>query len=160
MALRTIREDGDPVLRKKARRINEITDRIITLRDDMIETMYEADGVGLAANQVGILRRIVVIDIGDGPITMINPEIFDEEGCQRAAEGCLSLPGVSGQVERPETLKVKFTDIDGTEKSLTAEGMLARAICHEVDHLDGILFTDRAEEETLKEETLKEETDS
>ncbi|SHE27268.1 peptide deformylase [Alkalibacter saccharofermentans] len=153
MALRTIREDGDPVLRKKARRINEITDRIITLRDDMIETMYEADGVGLAANQVGILRRIVVIDIGDGPITMINPEIFDEEGCQRAAEGCLSLPGVSGQVERPETLKVKFTDIDGTEKSLTAEGMLARAICHEVDHLDGILFTDRADEETLKEDT-------
>ncbi|HAE61147.1 MAG TPA: peptide deformylase [Eubacteriaceae bacterium] len=151
MALRIIRTDDDPVLRKKARKIEEINDRIISLRDDMLETMYDADGVGLAANQIGILRRIVVIDIGEGPITLINPEIYDEEGCQKAAEGCLSLPGATGQVERPQKLKVEYKDIDGTKKSMEAEGMLARAICHEVDHLNGVLFIDRAEDEDDEE---------
>ncbi|MBF7095859.1 peptide deformylase [Alkalibacter mobilis] len=151
MALRNIRIDEDPVLRKRAREIDQITDRIKVLRDDMLETMYDAEGIGLAANQVGILRRIVVVDIGEGPITLINPVIIEEYGCQDGLEGCLSIPDVTGRVERPEKIVVEFTDIDGKNNTLVAEELLARAICHEVDHLNGVLFTDKVVEEELTE---------
>ena len=156
MALRTIRTDEDPILRKRAREIDEINDRIRILQQDMLETMYEAEGVGLAANQVGILRRIVVIDVGEGPITLINPEILDEEGCQTGLEGCLSVPDVNGKVSRPEKVQVEYTDIDGERQVLEGTGLLARAICHEVDHLNGILFTDLV----LDEEDLEFDVDA
>lgn len=144
MALREIRIDGDPILRKKSREVTEITDRIKLLLDDMVETMYHAEGVGLAAPQVGILRRIIVIDIGEGPMKIINPEIIEEDGEVTGIEGCLSVPGKSGDVARPEKIKVKYLDVDGNEKTIDAEGPLARVFCHEIDHLDGILYTDKA----------------
>lgn len=144
MAIRNIRLDSDPVLRKKSRIITEIDERIETLLDDMLETMYHAHGVGLAAPQIGVLRRAVVIDIGDGPIKMINPVISSPEGCISGDEGCLSVPNKQGVVERPEKLTVTFLDEKGEEIKLQAEGYLARAICHEIDHLDGILYTDKA----------------
>jgi peptide deformylase len=143
MAIRNIRTDDDEILRKKCRKVDEINDRVKTLVKDMIETMYSADGVGLAAPQVGILKRIAVIDVGEGPITLINPEIIERHGCEVDVEGCLSLPGKQGQVERPKKVKVKALDINGEEFTLEGEDLLARAICHELDHLDGILFTDR-----------------
>ncbi|MFZ7132045.1 MAG: peptide deformylase [Eubacteriales bacterium] len=143
MALRTIRVNEDPILRKQARRVDGVNDRIKELVQDMLDTMYEADGVGLAAPQIGVLRRVVAIDVGEGPLVMINPVIIHKEGEQIAMEGCLSLPGVNEKVLRPHCVTVKYQDIHGKEKSLTGESMLARAICHEVDHLDGILFTDK-----------------
>lgn len=152
MALRNIRVDEDPILRKKARNIDEITDRIHTLQMDMLETMYHSEGVGLAANQVGILRRIIVIDVGEGPITMINPVMIDEEGCQKGLEGCLSLPEVTGKVTRPEKVKVEYMDMEGETQVLEGEGLLAIAVCHEIDHLNGILFTDRVEEDDEEED--------
>lgn len=152
MALREIRLDNDPILRKKSKEITEITDRIKILLDDMIDTMNEAEGVGLAAPQVGILRRAVVIDIGEGPIKLINPVILETKGEVIDIEGCLSIPGRSGTVNRPEWVKVKYIDIDGKEKVLEGSGLLARAICHEVDHLDGILYTDKIIEEVEVEE--------
>lgn len=144
MALREIRLDGDPILRKKSREVTEITDRIKILLDDMVETMYEAQGVGLAAPQIGILRRIIVIDIGEGPMKIINPEITEEEGELVAIEGCLSIPGISGDVPRPGKIKVKYLDVEGNEQIIEAKGPLARVFCHEIDHLDGILYTDKA----------------
>lgn len=152
MALREIRLDNDPILRKKSKEITEITDRIKILLDDMIDTMNEAEGVGLAAPQVGILRRAVVIDIGEGPIKLINPIILESKGEVVDIEGCLSIPGRSGTVSRPEWVKIKYIDIDGKEKVLEGSGLLARAICHEVDHLDGILYTDKIIEEVEVEE--------
>ncbi len=152
MALREIRLDNDPILRKKSKEITEITDRIRILLDDMIDTMNEAEGVGLAAPQVGILRRAVVIDIGEGPIKLINPVILETKGEVIDIEGCLSIPGRSGTVNRPEWVRVKYIDIDGKEKVLEGSGLLARAICHEVDHLDGILYTDKIIEEVEVEE--------
>lgn len=152
MALREIRLDNDPILRKKSKEITEITDRIKILLDDMIDTMNEAEGVGLAAPQVGILRRAVVIDIGEGPIKLINPVILETKGEVIDIEGCLSIPGRSGTVNRPEWVRVKYIDIDGKEKVLEGSGLLARAICHEVDHLDGILYTDKIIEEVEVEE--------
>ena len=143
MALRVIKLDGDPVLRKKAKNIDEITDRIETLLEDMVETMNDANGIGLAAPQVGILRRAIVIDVGEGVMKMINPEILDEEGAVVEVEGCLSIPNISGTVERPEKVKIRYIDENGDEKSLQATDLLARAICHEVDHLNGILYTDK-----------------
>ncbi|NLM14109.1 MAG: peptide deformylase [Epulopiscium sp.] len=143
MALRQIRKDGDEILRKKSKIVKEITPSILTLLDDMAETMYAADGVGLAAPQIGILKRIVVIDVGDGIIELINPEIIEEEGEQVCAEGCLSIPGVSGEVKRPEKVKVKALNRHGEEIILEGEGLLAVAFCHEIDHLNGILFTDK-----------------
>ena len=143
MALRTLRINEDPILRKKSRRVEHINDRIKELIQDMLETMYDAQGVGLAAPQVGILRRVVVIDVGEGPVILINPVITHQEGEEIAAEGCLSLPGIHEKVLRPSSVTVKFIDLQGKEKSLTGEGYLARAICHEVDHLDGVLFTDK-----------------
>ena len=143
MAVRQLRYEDDEILRKKSRVIDNIDEKIKTLVDDMIETMYESDGVGLAAPQVGILRRVVVIDIGEGPIVMINPEIVSEEGEVIDFEGCLSVPGKSGKVKRPKKVKVKYTDIEGKENILEGEDLLARACCHEIDHLDGILYVDR-----------------
>ena len=142
MAIRTIRTDGDPVLRKISKPVKEITPKIVTLVDDMLDTMYEAMGVGLAAPQVGILKRIVVIDIGDGPIVLINPEILETSGEQTGDEGCLSLPGESHEVERPNYVKVKAFNEKGEEFILEGEELLARAILHENDHLDGILYID------------------
>ena len=141
MALRQIRTVGDPVLTKTCKEIKEITPKILELADDMLETMYEANGVGLAAPQVGILKRIVVIDIGDGPIILINPEILMTSGEQTGEEGCLSVPGMSGQVTRPNYVKVKALDMDMNEQIYEGEGLLARAFCHELDHLDGKMYT-------------------
>lgn len=144
MAIREIRTDEDPVLRKKSRVVDNINDRTLELLDDMLDTMYSANGVGLAAPQIGILRRIVVVDIGDGPIKMINPEIIEKNGQVQDYEGCLSVPGYSGEVVRPEAITCQFIDENKEKNTLKAEGFLARAICHEIDHLDGILYTDKA----------------
>lgn len=144
MALREIRLDGDPILRKTSKEVTEINERIKTLLDDMVETMIHANGVGLAAPQVGILRRVIVVDIGDGPLKVINPVIVEEDGKLTDIEGCLSVPGLSGRVERPETIKVKFIDENGVGKLIQAQGLMARVFCHEIDHLDGILYTDKA----------------
>lgn len=147
MALRTIRVEGDPVLGKVCREVTEVTPKIVTLIDDMLETMYEANGVGLAAPQVGILKRIVVIDVGEGPIVMINPEIIESDGEQTGDEGCLSLPGKAGQVTRPNHVKAKFYDLDMNEWEVEGEGLMARCICHELDHLDGHMYTELVEGE-------------
>lgn len=147
MALRTIRMQGDPVLSKVCRPIAEMTPRIRTLAEDMLETMYEANGVGLAAPQVGILKRMVVIDVGEGegPYIMVNPEIVETSGEQTGDEGCLSLPGKAGQVTRPNYVKAKYYDIDMNECEITGEELLARAICHELEHLDGHMYTEKVE---------------
>lgn len=144
MAIRNIRLDSDPLLRKKSRNVDAIDDRISLLLDDMLETMYNAHGVGLAAPQIGVLRRVVVIDIGEGPIKMINPVIVSKEGMIRGEEGCLSVPNKQGVVDRPEKLKASYLNENGVSQTIEAEGYLARAICHELDHLDGILYTDKA----------------
>lgn len=143
MAIRNILKDGDPTLRKKSRQVDNINDRILILIDDMIETMYKADGVGLAAPQVGVLKRIVVLDIGEGIIVLINPEIIEQKGEQIETEGCLSIPGISGEVKRPEHVQVRGLDRKGKIIEIQGSNLLARAICHEIDHLDGVLFTDR-----------------
>ena len=137
MALRTIRVQGDSVLTKKSRTVDKMTPRIGELITDMLDTMYDAMGVGLAAPQVGILKRIVVIDVGEGPIVLINPEILETSGEQTGDEGCLSVPGMAGQVTRPNYVKVKALDVNMEEQILEGEGLLARAFCHEIDHLDG-----------------------
>ncbi|MBU3195578.1 peptide deformylase [Clostridium algidicarnis] len=149
MALRNIRIYGDPILRKKSKPVEVVNDRIKILIKDMFQTMYYEDGVGLAAPQVGILKRVVVVDIGEGPIALINPEIISKEGSYIDTEGCLSLPEEQGDVERPQHIKVKALNEEGKEINFDAEDLFARAICHEVDHLDGILFTDKV---TPKEE--------
>ena len=141
MALRTIRVEGDEVLTKVSRPVDKMTPRIHDLITDMLDTMYDAMGVGLAAPQVGILKRIVVIDIGEGPIVLINPEILETSGEQTGDEGCLSVPGMSGQVTRPNYVKVKALDMDMKEQEYEGEGLLARAFCHEIDHLDGKMYT-------------------
>ena len=145
MAIRTILNitDDNETLRKKSREITEIDDRIKTLLDDMKDTMYAANGVGLAAPQVGILRRAVVIDIGEGLIELINPVIVYKKGEQIDPEGCLSVPGRSGTVARPEKVKVRALNRDGEEILISGEGLLARALCHEIDHLDGTVYIDK-----------------
>ena len=143
MALRTIRLEGDPVLNKVCKEVKEITPKIQTLIDDMLETMYEANGVGLAAPQVGILRRIVVIDVGEGPIIMINPTIIETAGEQTGDEGCLSVPGKAGEVTRPNYVKARFFDENMDEYEIEGEELLARAICHELEHLDGHLYVEK-----------------
>ena len=145
MALRTIRVQGDSVLTKKSRTVDKMTPRIGELITDMLDTMYEAMGVGLAAPQVGILKRIVVIDIGDGPIVLINPEILETSGEQTGDEGCLSVPGMAGQVTRPNYVKVKAMNEDMEEVIYEGTELLARAFCHEIDHLDGHLYTELVE---------------
>ena len=145
MALRTIRVEGDPVLTKISRPVDKMTPRIQDLITDMLDTMYEAMGVGLAAPQVGILKRVVVIDVGDGPIILINPEIIEKSGEQTGDEGCLSVPGMAGQVTRPDHVKVKALNEDMEEVVYEGEGLLARAFCHELDHLDGHMYTELVE---------------
>ncbi|WP_026652699.1 peptide deformylase [Butyrivibrio proteoclasticus] len=160
MAIRTIREYGDDVLAKPCKDVKEITPKIKELVDDMLETMYEANGVGLAAPQVGILKRIVVIDVtGEDPIVMINPEILETDGEQTGYEGCLSLPGKSGVVTRPNYVKAKATDIDGTEYIIEGEELLARAICHELDHLDGHMYVEKVEGDLVDNEELMNQED-
>ena len=141
MALRNIVKFGDPILNKTSRKIEKFDDRLAILIDDMLETMYQANGVGLAAVQVGMLKRVVVMDIGDGPMELVNPEITMREGEQRESEGCLSLPGKYGVTVRPMKVQVKAQDRNGKWQVFTSEGLKARAFCHEIDHLDGILFT-------------------
>ena len=150
MALRTIRVQGDSVLTKKSRTVDKMTPRIGELITDMLDTMYDAMGVGLAAPQVGILRRIVVIDVGEGPIVLINPEILETSGEQTGDEGCLSVPGMAGQVTRPNYVKVKALDVNMEEQIYEGEGLLARAFCHEIDHLDGKMYTELVEGELHK----------
>lgn len=145
MALRQIRTEGDPVLNKTCREVTEVTERVKELIDDMIETMYEANGVGLAAPQVGILKRIVVIDVGEGPIVMINPQIIETSGEQTGSEGCLSVPGKAGIVTRPNYVKARAFDENMEEYEIEGTELLARAICHETDHLDGHLYTEIVE---------------
>jgi len=144
MALRNIRKNKDEVLRKVSKEVDVIDDKIKTLIKDMAETMYKADGVGLAAPQVGILKRIVVIDIGDGLIELINPKMIKAEGEQIFQEGCLSLPGIVGEVKRPKKVVVEALNINGEKITVEGEDFLAVALCHELDHLDGILFIDKA----------------
>lgn len=144
MALRRIANyKTDDVLRKKSKYVDEINEKIIKLLDDMAETMYQANGVGLAAPQVGILKRAVVVDIGEGLIKLINPEIVEQEGEQQDIEGCLNIPGITGEVKRPNRVKVKALNENGKNVELEGTGLLARAFCHEIDHLDGILFIDK-----------------
>ena len=150
MALRTIRTEGDQVLSKISRPVAEMTPKIRTLVEDMLDTMYEAMGVGLAAPQVGVLKRIVTIDVGDGPIVLINPEILETSGEQTGEEGCLSVPGMSGRVTRPNYVKVKAMDEDMNEVIYEGTELLARAFCHEIDHLDGKMYTELVEGELHK----------
>ena len=159
MAIRTIRIQGDPVLEKKCREIKEITPKIEELIEDMLDTMYEANGVGLAAPQVGILKRLVVIDVGDGPIIMINPVILETSGEQTGNEGCLSLPGKAGVVTRPNYVKARFYDENMDEYEIEGEELLARAICHELDHLDGHMYTEKVEG-PLQDVTYEDEENS
>lgn len=147
MAIRNIRLDGDDILRKTSRPVKAVDDRTLELIDDMFDTMYEANGVGLAAPQVGVLKRIVVIDVGDGePLCLINPEITEADGEQTGDEGCLSLPGKVGRVTRPMHVVCKAYDENMEEFTVEAEELLARAICHELDHLDGRLYKDLVED--------------
>ncbi|MCM1991060.1 peptide deformylase [Oceanirhabdus seepicola] len=143
MAIRQIRIKGDEVLRKKCRVIEKIDDRLLVLIEDMLDTMYEAEGVGLAGPQVGILKRVAVIDIGEGPIVLINPEIIESRGSYIDVEGCLSIPNEQGYVERPEYVKVKALNERGESIIVEGEEFLAKAICHELDHLDGVLYIDK-----------------
>ena len=141
MALREIRKEGDEVLSKVCKEVKVFDKKLGILLDDMYETMQKNNGAGLAAPQVGILKRAVVIDVGDGLIELINPKIIKEEGSQIGSEGCLSVPGVWGEVERPESVTVEALDRNGKKFEMSGTGLLARAFCHEIDHLDGILYT-------------------
>ena len=143
MALRNIVKEGDPVLRKTARSVLNFDEKLAQLLDDMKETMYEADGCGLAAPQVGILKRICIVDVGDGLIEMVNPVIIEESGVQEESEGCLSLPGEYGITRRPMNVTVKAQDRNGNTFTVSGEALKARAFCHEIDHLNGILYIDK-----------------
>ena len=156
MAIRNILVEGEERLRKKSRPVEKIDERILTLLDDMAETMYENNGVGLAAPQVGVLRQVVIVDIGEGLIEMINPQIIQQEGSQSGEEGCLSIPGVVAIVERPQQVVVKALNRNGEEMTYTAEGFLARAFCHEIDHLSGTLYIDHPHEIVTAEEVEEE----
>ncbi len=146
MAIRNVRTMGDPILTKKCKEVKEMTPRLRELVDDMFDTMYEANGVGLAGPQVGILKRIVVIDTtGEDPIVMVNPRIIESSGEQTGGEGCLSVPGKTGTVTRPDHVKAVAFDIDMQEYEIEATELLARAICHELDHLEGKLYVDMVE---------------
>ena len=147
MALRKIRTEGEPVLTKVSRPVTEMTPKLRTLIFDMLDTMYEEMGVGLAAPQVGILKRVVTIDVGDGPMVLINPEILETSGEQTGDEGCLSVPGMAGQVTRPNYVKVKALDENMEEVVYEGTELLARAFCHEIDHLDGKMYTELVEGE-------------
>lgn len=143
MALRNIVLKDDPILRKTSRSVINFDEKLSILLDDMIDTMYDADGCGLAAPQVGILRRICVVDVGDGPIEMVNPVIVEESGVQEETEGCLSLPGEYGVTRRPMKVTVRAQNRKGETFTVSGEGLKARAFCHEIDHLNGILYIDK-----------------
>lgn len=145
MAIRNLRYEGDPILGKVCREVKEMTPRLQELAQDMIETMYAADGVGLAAPQVGILRRIAVIDVGEGPYVFVNPKIIESSGEQVGDEGCLSVPGKNGTVRRPEYVKASAYDINMQPFEVEGHGLFARAMCHEFDHLDGHLYVEKVE---------------
>ncbi len=166
MAIRVIRSDTDELLRKKSRNVDEIDNKIRELVLDMVDTMYDKDGVGLAAPQVGVLKKIIVYDVGEGPKVLINPIIEKATGKQTGEEGCLSSPNVFGEVDRPEKITVKAYDIDGKEVTVKATELEAIVICHEIDHLNGVLFLDIARDvytasneeiEAAKEEARKEQ---
>ena len=166
MAIRNIRYDTDEVLRKRSKEVETIDNKIRELAIDMLDTMYKFDGVGLAAPQVGILKRIITIDIGEGPKVLINPVIKKAQGKQTGEEGCLSFPNVFGNVDRPESVVVEAFDIDGNKIKIKAKGLEAVVLSHEIDHLDGILFVDKAydmyelteeEIEAAKKEAQKQE---
>lgn len=152
MAIRNVREDGDEILRKRSREVERVDDKIRQLLDDMVETMHKYNGVGLAAPQIGILKRLVVIDLYDdkGPIKLVNPEIIKEKGTQEVEEGCLSFPNKFAKVIRPEEVTVKALDENGKQIKISAKGLLAQALSHEIDHLNGILFVDKIIEGTLQ----------
>ena len=153
MALRNIIKEGDPALRKIARPVGEVTDRIRVILDDMVETMHANNGVGLAAPQVGIIRRMFVCEPEPGRVVcMVDPEILSEEGSQECEEGCLSVPGYVGTVTRPKKVTVKYKDRDGAECTMDAEDFAANVVCHEYDHLDGILYVDKARNVHIPEE--------
>ena len=155
MALRNIVTEGDPILSKKCRSVEKFNQRLWDLIDDLIETLADSGGVGLAAPQVGVMRRVCVIDVGEGPMEFINPEIIESDGEQRVQEGCLSCPGEFGIITRPAHVKARFQDRDGNFCELEGDELLAQAMCHEFDHLDGILFKSKVER-MLTEEELRE----
>lgn len=155
MALRKIVVEGDPVLKKKSRSVEKFDARLAELLDDMRQTLYSAEGVGLAAVQVGVLRRVVVVDVGDGLLELVNPEIIEAEGEQRESEGCLSLPGEYGETIRPAVVKIKAQNREGKWCIYKGDGLKARCFCHEIDHLDGILFTERLAPEASIQSTVK-----
>lgn len=146
MAIRNIVKTPDEFLRKKSREVTNFDEKLSELLDDMFDTMYENDGVGLAAPQIGILRRVCVIDIGEGPIELVNPVVVKMSGKQNESEGCLSCPGVFGITERPKKVKVEAFDRHGNAFEIKGSDLLARALCHEIDHLNGVLFTDHVVE--------------
>lgn len=158
MAIRKIVKLGeDDVLRKHSRVVDKFDKRLAVLLDDLADTMYEADGAGLAAPQVGILKRAVVVDVGEGLLELVNPEILSSEGSQMCIEGCLSVPGRRGRVERPEKVRVHAQDRKGKHIEVEAEGFLANAICHELDHLDGIVYVDKMIEDVTDQYPEEEE---
>ena len=157
MALRMIREMGEDCLRCVCKEVTEITPRILELIEDLKDTMYEADGVGLAAPQVGVRKRVAVVDVGEGPVVLINPEVVYTEGEQTGNEGCLSVPGKCGQVTRPMKVRVKTRNLDFEWEEIEGEELFARAMLHEMDHLDGILYVDKVEGELMDVEQPEEE---
>ena len=159
MALLNIVKEGDPTLRKVCRPVTEITPRILQLLDDMVETLIDSNGAGLAAPQVGILRRIAVVDMGDEIVELINPEIIAAEGQQQELEGCLSVPDVWGITDRPQKVTVKATNRFGEEFTVTGEDLDARCFCHELDHLDGIVYTEVMERFLTEEELMADDED-
>lgn len=146
MAVRNIRQMGDEILKKKCREIKEITPRIRQLIEDMLETMYEANGVGLAAPQVGVLKRVVVVDVGDGPLVLVNPRIMESDGEQTGEEACLSVPGKYGIVTRPMHVKIEAWNENMERVELEGEELLARAFCHEIEHLEGHMYVESVED--------------
>lgn len=152
MAIRNVREDGDEILRKKSRVVEKVDDKIREILNDMVETMHKYNGVGLAGPQIGILKRLVVIDLYDdkGPIKLVNPEIIKTKGSQEVEEGCLSFPNKFAKIIRPEEVTIKALDENGKQIKITGKGLLAQAFCHEIDHLDGILFVDKIIEGTMQ----------
>jgi len=159
MALRQIRVYGDDILTRKCREVKEMTPRLKELAEDMLDTMYNAEGVGLAAPQVGVLRRIVVIDIGEGPIVLVNPVLTEQDGEQEDMEGCLSVPGKVGKVTRPNHVVVEGFDADMNPVRIEGEELLARALCHELDHLEGIMYTEKVEGELYDAASEEDEED-
>ena len=159
MGIRQIREIGDDILTKTCKPVTQMTLRTKMLINDMLDTMYEANGVGLTAPQAGVLKRIVVIDVGEGPIIMLNPEVIATEGEQTGYEGCLSVPGKMGNVTRPNVVTVRFQDENMEWQEMTGTELLARAFCHEIDHLDGVLYVDKVEGDLVESSYEDEEED-